>query len=394
MNVDPLPRITSQTNIQQIMIGEKIHLCITAVHADSYQWYKNNQIIFGATEPEYIVENAQVEDGGDYRCLLKNKCGDVNSIVIKVTVMVPQPGPRLQFKTSSMNFGDVPLHYSREIKEFYLFNTGDQDLIIDSIRIDGLHTDQFSLLSVADSVIVPPGDSAELWCSYTSAVAGQVSAYLKFYSNSITDAGLLNLYGFGGIFNVISNRRSVFFGTIEIGQKETREFMLVNQSNYSVNVTSMSLEFVNGDAEFALVNPEMPFSIGVASSQIVTVEYSPLAEGEIDCMVYFHFEGIDSTLKVEFQANGLPASIHESDNVIVLYPNPANDYLELVFNSYDKFPLAANNEIRVYNMLGQLIISKTTQSDSQTLRLDVSKLTTGMYFINVGTKYMRFGVVR
>lgn len=394
VNVDPLPRITSQTNIQQIMIGEKIHLRITAINADSYQWYKNNQIIPGATESEYIVENAQVEDGGDYRCLLKNKCGDVNSIVIKVTVMVPQPGPRLQFKASSMNFGDVPLLYEREISDVYIYNTGDQDLLIDSIRLDGLNTDQFLLLSVADSVIVPPGDSAVLSCSYSPTVAGQVSAYLKFYSNSITDAGLLNLYGFGGIFNVISNRRSVFFGTIEIGQKETREFMLVNQSNYSVNITSMSLEFVNGEAEFVLVNPEMPFSIGVASSQIVTVEYSPLVEGEIDCLANFHFEGIDSTLTVEFQGNGLPASIHESDKMFILYPNPANDYLELVFNSYDKFPIAANNEIRVYNMLGELIFSKTMQPDSQTLRLDVSELTTGMYFINIGTEYMRFGVVR
>jgi len=394
INVDPLPRITSQTNIQQIMVGEKINLRITAINTDSYQWYKNNQIIPEATEPDFIIENAQVEDGGDYRCLLKNKCGDVNSIVIKVNVLLPQPGPRLQFKTSSMNFGDLPLLYEREISDYYIYNTGDQDLLIDSIRLEGLHTDQFSLLSVADSIIVAPGDSAVLSCSYLPTIAGQVSAYLKFYSNSITDAGLFNLYGFGGIFNVISNRRSVFFGTIEIGQLETREFMLVNQSNYKVTVNGFGVLCQNGNATFKLTNPELPFDIGVASSQIVAVEYSPLSEGEIDCIGNFHFEGIDSTLKVEFQGNGLPASINESDKMFILYPNPANDYIELIFDNTELFPVAGPHEIRIFNILGELILTKKIQTESNTLRLDLSKLTTGIYYIKIGNKYKRFGIVR
>ncbi len=394
VNVDPLPRIISQTNVQQIMIGEKIHLRITAVNTDSYQWYRNNQIIPGATEPEYIVENAQVENGGDYRCLLRNKCGDVNSIVIKVTVMVPQPGPRLQFKPSSMNFGDVPMLHKRVITDYYIFNNGDRDLLIDSIRIAGLHIDQFELLSEADSIIVAPGDSAILSCAYTPTVAGLVSAYLRFFSNSITDAGLLNLYGFGGIFNVITNRRSIFFNAIEIGQSETREFMLINQSNYKVTVVDFGVSCEEGRAEFNLIQPEIHFGIGVASSQIVTVEYKPQSEGEIDCMAYFYFADIDSTLKVEFRGNGLPASLYENDNIFFLYPNPTNDYLELIFNSNEQFSVAGYNEIKVYNILGELVISKTTQSDAQTLKLDVSNLATGMYYINIGMGYKKFGVLR
>ena len=63
-----------------------------------------------------------------------------------------------------------------------------------------------------------------------------------------------------------------------------------------------------------------------------------------------------------------------------VYPNPANDQLNVVYYSYD------NAEIILSNVLGQKIMQvkgDTSTKGIQHGRIDVSKLTKGMYFVSV-----------
>lgn len=384
VKVDPLPKITSQTNIQQVMVGETITLKLTAENADSYQWYKNNQIIEGATSPEYEIPNSTEADNGDYQCRLKNKCGEVNSVVIKVTVLLPQPGARMVYSVSSINFEVIPLGYSIDTTAFFIHNVGDEDLLIDSVRIGGLNIDQFELLSPPDSVIIAPNDSLELSLICTPNTAGSISAHLKFHTNSITDAGLLNLYSYGGIFHVTSNRTSIFFGTLEIGETDTREFSIINQSNYAVRIIDVIMDCGGNESSFELLQPELPFMINESSLEYVTLSFSPKYEGAIDCQAYFIFERIDSTIHVELQGNGLPTNVEEWQNINYIYPNPAMDYIELSLNNIIK-NTASSIEVNIFNTLGELVIYLTpTLSEGEGVRIDISHLTRGVYFIRVG----------
>ncbi|MCO5252475.1 MAG: immunoglobulin domain-containing protein [Candidatus Kapabacteria bacterium] len=390
IKVDPLPKITSQTNIQQVVVGETVTLRVTAEDADSYQWYKNNVIIEGANTPEYIIENSVEDDSGNYQCRLKNSCGEVNSIIIKVSVLLPQPGARMKYSASNINFDVIPLGYVLDTTSFIIHNVGDADLLIDSIRIGGLNIDQFEILAPGDSVTILPNDSLALSVKCTPTISGSISAHLKFFTNSITDAGLFNLYSFGGIFHVITNRKSVFFGTLEIGESDSREFTMLNQSNYKVKIVDIVMECNESESSFELVQPTLPFTIDESSLEYITMTFSPKYEGEIDCQAYFVFERIDSTVQVEFLGNGLPTSVEDWSNLTLLFPNPATDYIEISYTSINPTVnrrVDETAEIKIFNTLGECVMTTphpSTGSGSGNLRIDISHLTRGVYFVKIG----------
>ena len=66
-----------------------------------------------------------------------------------------------------------------------------------------------------------------------------------------------------------------------------------------------------------------------------------------------------------------------SENQILIYPNPAGDnlYLQTTFRE--------GIEIRIYDIRGQLMLSKMS-NDEEVHNIDIENLTSGIYFVNVG----------
>lgn len=64
---------------------------------------------------------------------------------------------------------------------------------------------------------------------------------------------------------------------------------------------------------------------------------------------------------------------------LLIYPQPANDYILIQAIGMDDNP----DKILVFNAQGALIISRRIEFFSQELRVDVSELTAGMYFIKL-----------
>jgi hypothetical protein len=209
---------------------------------------------------------------------------------------------------------------------------------------------------------------------------------------------LLNLYSFGGIFHVIPNRKSVFFGTLEIGESDTRDFTIINQSNYRVKIVDIMMECNEPESSFELVNPTLPFEIDESSLEYIKVSFSPKYEGEIDCQAYFVFERIDSTVLVEFIGNGLPTSIEDLQSISLLFPNPATDYIEISYPEGLGVDNSPSNQrglggVNIYNTLGECVLTTpypSTGSGSENLRIDISHLTRGVYFIKIGERVQIF----
>lgn len=65
-------------------------------------------------------------------------------------------------------------------------------------------------------------------------------------------------------------------------------------------------------------------------------------------------------------------------NFLSIYPNPANDVLNISIGSTDTLP----NSYSIYNALGQVVLNKKIQSTSD-LSIDINGITSGIYFVRV-----------
>jgi WD40 repeat protein len=74
----------------------------------------------------------------------------------------------------------------------------------------------------------------------------------------------------------------------------------------------------------------------------------------------------------------------------ILYPNPTNDYINIIVQNIETI-----QEIGIYNIFGERVMTVETQNFVSLQKIDVSSLPPGVYFLKVGNaKPMKFMVVR
>jgi hypothetical protein len=85
------PAIATQPQSQPVAPGQTLALTVSAGGSRhlSYQWYKNSQIIDGATGPAYSITNAQSDDAGTYTVIVTNSFGSKTSDPAVITVSQP-----------------------------------------------------------------------------------------------------------------------------------------------------------------------------------------------------------------------------------------------------------------------------------------------------------------
>ncbi|WP_415375608.1 T9SS type A sorting domain-containing protein [Patiriisocius sp. Uisw_017] len=92
-----------------------------------------------------------------------------------------------------------------------------------------------------------------------------------------------------------------------------------------------------------------------------------------DVIIYAFNDNFGSGVTLPFDSNGVLEIEDNRFNTITIYPNPATDIVNI--------KNAENSAIEVYNMLGQLVITKNNISaDAQ---MNVSSLVTGTYFVKI-----------
>ena len=76
------------------MEGARLRLYCDGVGrpAPSFQWYKNNAPIEGATFRELTRHSVSTEDQGEYFCKVYNSTGEISSELIQVTIVPPSTG--------------------------------------------------------------------------------------------------------------------------------------------------------------------------------------------------------------------------------------------------------------------------------------------------------------
>ena len=72
-----------------------------------------------------------------------------------------------------------------------------------------------------------------------------------------------------------------------------------------------------------------------------------------------------------------------------MYPNPTSDFIEISVGANGPSPL--QSEIHIYNVFGQNVSSTWAGLEpAPTIRIDVSGLAPGMYFVRIGDRVGKF----
>ncbi len=67
------------------------------------------------------------------------------------------------------------------------------------------------------------------------------------------------------------------------------------------------------------------------------------------------------------------------DNTIAVYPNPVENYLNIISNTEEE------TTIRVFDISGKIVVSKTSKSSRGVHRINMEDVSSGMYFVRINT---------
>jgi len=93
---------------------------------------------------------------------------------------------------------------------------------------------------------------------------------------------------------------------------------------------------------------------------------------------------------------GVIENTERESNKIELSPNPASEYIEITEGANHSSPVR-NEQILIYNVYGECVYNLTTTTPQQAergIRIDISYLPVGMYFIKSDNSIINFMVVR
>jgi hypothetical protein len=87
-------------------------------------------------------------------------------------------------------------------------------------------------------------------------------------------------------------------------------------------------------------------------------------------------------------------SNYETSNTesIRISPNPASDYIDIL---YENVILSGAKDLKIYNSIGECVINLTPAlSEGDGVRIDVSQLSPGVYYLVIGANCYKLIIVR
>lgn len=167
----------------------------------------------------------------------------------------------------------------------------------------------------------------------------------------------------------------------------------INAEDYNINTLQvldashdMFVRNNNGVIEFVFENIQLPANGGQGDilMKIKTLETLTINdEVDIQADIYFDFNFpiITNIANTSFETLSTPR--FSSEIYVSIYPNPAKDILTIEANS-------GIQNLNLYDIQGRLIQSMDSSENAHDIQLDVSKLSQGIYFVNIKTSLGEF----
>ncbi len=249
-----------------------------------------------------------------------------------------------------------------------------------------------------------------------------------------------SLIGSGGIYRLInslaSNGKDVYAGTIngtllfssdggnswaQIHEFPSRIKSLTAEANVLIVGTDNGVYLSNNLSDWQIENDGLVDlsvkSIVIASKYLFAatnkgvfkaekssdIKWIPFNEGltnfDVCCLSQSKYNLFAATHSGSvYKLDLTPLSVDDSapqENTFSIHPNPATDYIYINFNDLERDDSPSNNSgsgsVKIFNTFGQCVSHLTpTLSKGEGVRIDVSQLPVGVYFVRVGNRVEKF----
>ena len=322
---------TKQPKFVVACVGNNVKLSAsvnTSSSSVAYQWQKNSVNILGATSDSLQLNNITITDNAVYRLAVIMLCGIVYSNEATISVE-PQPAPPAFTAIVGLCQNEVanPLQASGNYLRWYNTATAGFSSTVAPIP--------------STSII----GSQHYWVSNSNSTNSCESPrYLITVNVSATPT--LNI---------------VVVGNLAIQPSQTVQ--LTANTNA---VTTIIKWFKNG--VYVGPSPNNSITLHIQDTGIYVAEAT-------------NIEGCKASSKEFFVGRRISGINITPSNHLVLYPNPASS----IISGYFENPINENAEVRLVNMWGQILQTKTVKFTSPLQRFDfvVSNLKAGIYAIEV-----------
>jgi hypothetical protein len=201
------------------------------------------------------------------------------------------------------------------------------------------------------------------------------------------------------------NVKAGMFCTIQSSEYTIAPSFIYPKQGSSINTINFEFKWssVAGAEEYQLQYCDNPFFMGTLSEHqnikdtiaqsgdlVYGVTYYArvkVAKGtKLSGWAYTNFTVVDPS-------NVINIDIGDNKNISI-YPNPASEYIEITLfgnSSLFKQGIDERLQMQVFNALGEIVINSDSKlTDGDGIRIDISFLTPGVYFLKIGNKVSKF----
>ena len=215
-------------------------------------------------------------DGLGYKHLIYS----LDDILYYSTDAPPPPESKITVSPISLDFKSFVVDDTTDTKKVTIDNTGDVDILIDTIYIGWPLAHNFSIQSNTCPETLVAGDSCSVDIAFNPDLLGNKTALLFIKSNATNDpvAGV-SLHGEGlePLMYVYGYRD---FGTVFPGDSAVHEYKIVNRGNYRLQLQYFVIQENDADDFYFSGVPDTPFHIEVDDSIMFNVIFKPASLGD------------------------------------------------------------------------------------------------------------------
>ena len=175
-------------------------------------------------------------------------------------------------------YGQVRVGTLRD-RIFRVRNSGNRDLEVHGVELDGEDAEDFSLGAGAEPFTLPPGEEWQLIVTFSPLELGEHLGLLRLLNNDPDESPLeVGLIGIGAEPDIVADPPARSFGPVEISESLTRRLRILNEGGARLTVSET--EIVGPDAgDFTIASGGAPFTVSPGSFATIRLRFEPTAEG-------------------------------------------------------------------------------------------------------------------
>ncbi len=195
------------------------------------------------------------------------------SVASMLTASLLRGQPGISIDPSAHDYGSVTVGTNAS-HVFTISNTGSSTLIISTVSLGGADATQFTITDPGGSSSVPPAGSIYITVRFNPSHNGSMTASLIIYSNAAGSPHSASLIGTGKAFS--TNPISYNFGSVSVGDTDSKQFTITNNGTHSITIMSMVESGADGEHFSETIGST---TIAASSSTLLTVYFSPISAG-------------------------------------------------------------------------------------------------------------------